>query len=124
MKSLNEIVSGEGKINNIPKIGNISHRLLNSNISKENSDNNNRNIINNLTLNDTITLKKHFTKLKSFSSNSTTSTNTNNEKIKKVTFSTVSIIRIQNYKQYNKLNSYKKDDNRNYSEESESCNFF
>ena len=71
MKSLNEIVSGEGKINNIPKIGNISHRLLNSNISKENSDNNNRNIINNLTLNDTNILKKHFTKLKSFSSNST-----------------------------------------------------
>ena len=124
MKSLNEIVSGEGKINNIPKIGNISHRLLNSNISKENSDNNNKNIINHFTLNDTNILKKHFTKLKSFSSNSTTSTNTNNEKIKKVTFSTVSIIRIQNYKQYNKLNSYKKDDNRNYSEESESCNIF
>ena len=53
MKSLNKIVSGEGKINNIPKIGNISHRLLNSNISKENTVNNNKNIINNLTLNDT-----------------------------------------------------------------------
>ena len=124
MKSLNEIVSGEGKINNVPKIGNISHRLLNSNISKENTVNNNKNIINNWTLNDTNILKKHFTKLKSFSSNSTISTNANNEKIKKVTFSTVSIIRIQNYKQYNKLNSYKKDDNRNYSEESESCNIF
>ena len=124
MKSLNEIVSEEGKINNVPKIGNISHRLLISNIKKENKDNNNKNIINHLTLNDTNILKKHFTKLKSFSSNSTTSTNTNNEKIKKVTFSTVSIIRIQNYKQYNKLNSYKKDDNRNYSEESESCNIF
>ena len=131
MKSLNEIVSGEGKINIIPKTDDIPLRLLISNIPKETKKIvNNRNIlnqkssINTLSLNDTIKLKKHFTKLKSLSDNSTTSTTTNNEKIKKVTFSTVSIIRIKNYKKFNKLNTYKIDDNRNNLEKSETCGIF
>ena len=131
MKSLNEIVSREGKINIIPKTDDISLRLLISNIPKETKKIvNNRNIlnqkssINTLSLNDTIKLKKHFTKLKSLSDNSTTSTTTNNEKIKKVTFSTVSIIRIKNYKKFNKLNTYKIDDNRNNLEKSETCDIF
>ena len=131
MKSLNEIVSGEGKINIIPKTDDISLRLLISNIPKEtkkivNSRNilNQKSSINTLSLCDTIKLKKHFTKLKSLSDNSTTSTTTNNEKIKKVTFSTVSIIRIKNYKKFNKLNTYKIDDNRNNLEKSETCDIF
>ena len=34
-----------------------------------------------------------------------------NDKIKKVTFSTVEIIRIKNFKRYNKMNTYKKNEN-------------
>ena len=127
MKSFNEIISEEGKINNISTTDNISHRLLdgvknykNKNIIKKNQSNS----INSLSLKDTIILRKHFTKLKSIGSNSTTPISSNNEKIKKVTFSTVSIIRIKNYKRYNKLNSYRSDEVRNNWDKTEGCNIF
>ena len=127
MKSFNEIISEEGKINNISTTDNISHRLLdgtknynNKNIIKKNQSSS----INVLSLKDTIILRKHFTKLKSIGSNSTTSISSNNEKIKKVTFSTVSIIRIKNYKRYNKLNSYRSDEVRNNWDKTEGCNIF
>ena len=133
MKSCNEIVSEEGKINSISTTENISHRLLVRNMTQDGSKsckNNNiikRNQINSLnalSLKDSIILKKHFTKLKSMGSNSTASISLNNEKIKKVTFSTVSIIRIKNYKQYNKLNSYRSDEARNNWEKREGCHIF
>ena len=127
MRSFNEIISEEGKINNISTTDNISHRLLdgaknynNKNIIKKNQSSS----INVLSLKDTIILRKHFTKLKSIGSNSTTSISSNNEKIKKVTFSTVSIIRIKNYKHYNKLNSYRSDEARNNWDKTEGCNIF
>ena len=127
MKYNNEIVSEEGKINNISKTDDISHRLL---IQKKPFKNNNmkttiqNSSINALTLKDSIFLRNQLSKLKSVESNSTTSIGSNNEKIKKVTFSTVSIIRIKNYKQYNKLNTYRNDDARNNWDKSEGCNIF
>ena len=108
MKFDNDIVIGEGKINNIPKTINTSNRFLNNTIPKEQ-----KNSINNVPLNSKVFLKSYISKLKSVGSNSTTSINSNNDKIKKVTFSTVEIIRIKNYKQFNKLNSYLANEKKN-----------
>ena len=121
MKFDNDIVIGEGKINNIPKTINTSNRFLNNTIPKDQ-----KNSINNVPLNSKVFLKSYISKLKSVGSNSTTSINSNNEKIKKVTFSTVEIIRIKNYKQFNKLNSYLTDEKRNKSKKwkkDETCAF-
>ena len=121
MKFDNDIVIGEGKINNIPKTINTSNRFLNNTIPKDQ-----KNQINNVPLNSKVFLKSYISKLKSVGSNSTTSINSNNEKIKKVTFSTVEIIRIKNYKQFNKSNSYLTDEKRNKSKKwkkDETCAF-
>ena len=131
MKS-NETISGEGKINQIPKMISVSKRFLSNNnysppkykiflhnlYSSRNSKSFNTSIktdfrndvkIKNNT--DTIELNKNNNlKLKRTESNSTTSITSNTEKIKKVTFSTVEIIRIQNHKNFNRLNSYKADE--------------
>ena len=120
MKS-NEKITGEGKINLIPKTIKVSKRMLpNNNTSskykivlnkyfKAKREQNLNEIKINKPMN-TIEINKHRVKLKRTESNSTTSVNTNTEKIKRVTFSTVEIIRIQNFKQFNRLNSYKYDE--------------
>ena len=121
MKS-NEKITGEGKINLIPKTIKVSKRFLPNNNSpkkykiilnkyfKEKKEQYLNEIkVNNKPMN-TMEINKHRVKLKRTESNSTTSVNTNTEKIKRVTFSTVEIIRIQNYKQFNRLNSYKNDE--------------
>ncbi len=120
MKS-NEKITGEGKINHIPKTIKVSKRMLpNNNIPskykivlnkyfKAKREQNLNEIKINKPMN-TIEINKHRVKLKRTESNSTTSVNTNTEKIKRVTFSTVEIIRIQNFKQFNRLNSYKYDE--------------
>ena len=120
MKS-NEKITGEGKINLIPKTIKVSKRMLpNNNIPskykivlnkyfKAKREQNLNEIKINKPVN-TIEINKHRVKLKRTESNSTTSVNTNTEKIKRVTFSTVEIIRIQNFKQFNRLNSYKYDE--------------
>ena len=120
MKS-NEKITGEGKINLIPKTIKVSKRMLpNNNIPskykivlnkyfKAKREQNLNEIKINKPIN-TIEINKHRVKLKRTESNSTTSVNTNTEKIKRVTFSTVEIIRIQNFKQFNRLNSYKYDE--------------
>ena len=120
MKS-NEKITGEGKINLIPKTIKVSKRMLpNNNIPskykivlnkyfKAKREQNLNEIKINKPMN-TIEINKHRVKLKRTESNSTTSVNTNTEKIKRVTFSTVEIIRIQNFKQFNRLNSYKYDE--------------
>ena len=120
MKS-NEKITGEGKINFIPKTIKVSKRMLPNNNSpskykivlnkyfKAKREQNLNEIKINKPMN-TIEINKHRVKLKRTESNSTTSVNTNTEKIKRVTFSTVEIIRIQNFKQFNRLNSYKYDE--------------
>ena len=120
MKS-NEKITGEGKINLIPKTIKVSKRMLPNNNTpskykivlnkyfKAKREQNLNEIKINKPMN-TIEINKHRVKLKRTESNSTTSVNTNTEKIKRVTFSTVEIIRIQNFKQFNRLNSYKYDD--------------
>ena len=127
MKSI-KIVSGEGKINIIPKLSKTPKHILPLNYSpckykntlhkycvKKCEKSPQLNIINldskkNYKLNEKLGLNKFKVKLKRADSNSATSVATNTDKIKKVTFSTVEIIRIQNYKQFNKANSYKVDD--------------
>ncbi len=122
MKS-NEKITGEGKINLIPKTIKVSKRMLpNNNIPskykivlnkyfKAKREQNLNEIKINKPMNTIeIEINKHRVKLKRTESNSTTSVNTNTEKIKRVTFSTVEIIRIQNFKQFNRLNSYKYDE--------------
>ena len=120
MKS-NEKITGEGKINLIPKTIKVSKRMLPNNNTpskykivlnkyfKAKREQNLNEIKINKPMN-TIEINKHRVKLKRTESNSTTSVNTNTEKIKRVTFSTVEIIRIQNFKQFNRLNSYKNDE--------------
>ena len=120
MKS-NEKITGEGKINLIPKTIKVSKRMLPNNNTpskykivlnkyfKAKKEQNLNEIRINKPMN-TIEINKHRVKLKRTESNSTTSVNTNTEKIKRVTFSTVEIIRIQNFKQFNRLNSYKYDE--------------
>ena len=120
MKS-NEKITGEGKINLIPKTIKVSKRMLPNNNTpskykivlnkyfKAKREQNLNEIKINKPMN-TIEINKHRVKLKRTESNSTTSVNTNTEKIKRVTFSTVEIIRIQNFKQFNRLNSYKCDE--------------
>lgn len=120
MKS-NEKITGEGKINLIPKTIKVSKRMLPNNNTpskykivlnkyfKAKREQNLNEIKINKPIN-TIEINKHRVKLKRTESNSTTSVNTNTEKIKRVTFSTVEIIRIQNFKQFNRLNSYKNDE--------------
>ena len=120
MKS-NEKITGEGKINLIPKTIKLSKRMLPNNNTpskykivlnkyfKAKREQNLNEIKINKPIN-TIEINKHRVKLKRTESNSTTSVNTNTEKIKRVTFSTVEIIRIQNFKQFNRLNSYKNDE--------------
>ena len=120
MKS-NEKITGEGKINLIPKMIKVSKRMLPNNNTpskykivlnkyfKAKREQNLNEIKINKPMN-TIEINKHRVKLKRTESNSTTSVNTNTEKIKRVTFSTVEIIRIQNFKQFNRLNSYKYDE--------------
>ncbi len=120
MKS-NEKITGEGKINLIPKTIKVSKRMLPNNNTpskykivlnkyfKAKREQNLNEIKINKPMN-TIEINKHRVKLKRTESNSTTSVNTNTEKIKRVTFSTVEIIRIQNFKQFNRLNSYKYDE--------------
>ena len=120
MKS-NEKITGEGKINLIPKTIKVSKRMLPNNNTpskykivlnkyfKAKREQNLNDIKINKPMN-TIEINKHRVKLKRTESNSTTSVNTNTEKIKRVTFSTVEIIRIQNFKQFNRLNSYKNDE--------------
>ena len=120
MKS-NEKITGEGKINLIPKTIKVSKRMLPNNNTpskykivlnkyfKAKIEQNLNEIKINKPMN-TIEINKHRVKLKRTESNSTTSVNTNTEKIKRVTFSTVEIIRIQNFKQFNRLNSYKYDE--------------
>ena len=120
MKS-NEKITGEGKINLIPKTIKVSKRMLPNNNTpskykivlnkyfKAKREQNLNEIKINKPIN-TIEINKHRVKLKRTESNSTTSVNTNTEKIKRVTFSTVEIIRIQNFKQFNRLNSYKYDE--------------
>ena len=120
MKS-NEKITGEGKINLIPKTIKVSKRMLPNNNTpskykivlnkyfKAKREQNLNEIKINKPMN-TIEINKHRVKLRRTESNSTTSVNTNTEKIKRVTFSTVEIIRIQNFKQFNRLNSYKNDE--------------
>ena len=120
MKS-NEKITGEGKINLIPKTIKVSKRMLPNNNTpskykivlnkyfKAKREQNLNEIKINKPIN-TIEINKHRVKLKRTESNSTTSVNTNTEKIKRVTFSTIEIIRIQNFKQFNRLNSYKYDE--------------
>ena len=120
MKS-NEKITGEGKINLIPKTIKVSKRMLPNNNTpskykivlnkyfKAKREQNLNEIKINKPMN-SIEINKHRVKLKRTESNSTTSVNTNTEKIKRVTFSTVEIIRIQNFKQFNRLNSYKYDE--------------
>ena len=120
MKS-NEKITGEGKINLIPKTIKVSKRMLPNNNTpskykivlnkyfKAKREQNLNEIKINKPMN-TIEINKHRVKLKRTESNSTTSVNTNTEKIKRVTFSTVEIIRTQNFKQFNRLNSYKYDE--------------
>ena len=120
MKS-NEKITGEGKINLIPKTIKVSKRMIPNNNTpskykivlnkyfKAKREQNLNEIKINKPMN-TIEINKHRVKLKRTESNSTTSVNTNTEKIKRVTFSTVEIIRIQNFKQFNRLNSYKYDE--------------
>ena len=120
MKS-NEKITGEGKINLIPKTIKVSKRMIPNNNTpskykivlnkyfKAKREQNLNEIKINKPIN-TIEINKHRVKLKRTESNSTTSVNTNTEKIKRVTFSTVEIIRIQNFKQFNRLNSYKYDE--------------
>ena len=120
MKS-NEKITGEGKINLIPKTIKVSKRMLPNNNTpskykivlnkyfKAKREQNLNEIKINKPMN-TIEINKHRVKLKRTESDSTTSVNTNTEKIKRVTFSTVEIIRIQNFKQFNRLNSYKYDE--------------
>ena len=117
----NEKITGEGKINLIPKTIKVSKRMLPNNNTpskykivlnkyfKAKREQNLNEIKINKPIN-TIEINKHRVKLKRTESNSTTSVNTNTEKIKRVTFSTVEIIRIQNFKQFNRLNSYKYDE--------------
>ena len=117
----NEKITGEGKINLIPKTIKVSKRMLPNNNTpskykivlnkyfKAKREQNLNEIKINKPMN-TIEINKHRVKLKRTESNSTTSVNTNTEKIKRVTFSTVEIIRIQNFKQFNRLNSYKYDE--------------
>ena len=122
MKS-NEKITGEGKINLIPKTIKVSKRMLPNNNTpskykivlnkyfKAKREQNLNEIKINKPMNTIeIEINKHRVKLKRTESNSTTSVNTNTEKIKRVTFSTVEIIRIQNFKQFNRLNSYKYDE--------------
>ena len=120
MKS-NEKITGEGKINLIPKTIKVSKRMLPNNNTpskykivlnkyfKAKNEQNLKEIKINKPMN-TMEINKHRVKLKRIETNSTTSVNTNSEKIKRVTFSTVEIIRIQNFKQFNRLNSYKNDE--------------
>ena len=120
MKS-NEKITGEGKINLIPKTIKVSKRMIPNNNTpskykivlnkyfKAKREQNLNEIKINKPMN-AIEINKHRVKLKRTESNSTTSVNTNTEKIKRVTFSTVEIIRIQNFKQFNRLNSYKYDE--------------
>ena len=116
MKS-NEKITGEGKINLIPKTIKVSKRMLPNNNTpskykivlnkyfKAKREQNLNEIKINKPMN-TIEINKHRVKLKRTESNSTTSVNTNTEKIKRVTFSTVEIIRIQNFKDINLFNTY------------------
>ena len=138
MKS-NEKITGEGKINLIPKTIKVSKRMLPNNNTpskykivlnkyfKAKREQNLNEIKINKPMN-TIEINKHRVKLKRTESNSTTSVNTNTEKIKRVTFSTVEIIRIKNFKRFNKLNSYTNDEikseknNNNYL--MDNCNVF
>ncbi len=140
MKS-NEKITGEGKINLIPKTIKVSKRMLPNNNTpskykivlnkyfKAKREQNLNEIKINKPMNTIeIEINKHRVKLKRTESNSTTSVNTNTEKIKRVTFSTVEIIRIKNFKRFNKLNSYTNDEikyeknNNNYL--MENCNVF